>query len=385
MRKALVIMGTRPEAIKMAPVIHALKLAPDYDPIVVSTGQHRDMLAPVIERFNIEIDHSLDVMQPDQTLTSLTARLLDGIGPVLQDEAPDITLVQGDTTSMLSGTLASFYQGIPVAHIEAGLRTGEMRAPFPEEANRVLASRLAHLHFAPTPRSRDQLIHEHIPPETISVTGNTVIDALHMELDQQRIPQEKAKIDDSLTQHLGAHWRSRPFVLITGHRRESFGSGFEDICNAIKTLADQFPDTHFLYPVHLNPRVREPVERILTHSKNIQLIEPVGYGLFVALLDACQLILTDSGGVQEEAPSLGKPVLVMRETTERPEGIDAGTVKLVGTTYQNIVNQVSQLLSNREAYAEMASAQNPYGDGQASARILEGLQDFFDGKIPRVW
>ena len=385
MKRAIVIMGTRPEAIKVAPVIHALNQAEDFQPIVVATGQHKDMLASVINRFDLPVDHHLEVMQPDQSLSSLSARLLEAIDPILQAESPDITLVQGDTTSMLAGALASFYRGIPVAHIEAGLRTGQMMAPFPEEANRILASRLAHLHFAPTERAREQLLREHIDPATVFVTGNTVIDALHMELARQRNEGETDILGENLQEQLGADWQEHPFVLITGHRRESFGPGFEEICNAIATLANRFQDHRFVYPVHLNPHVREPVQRILSGIENVRLIDPTPYGSFVALLHACHVVLTDSGGVQEEAPSLGKPVLVMRETTERPEGIEAGTVRLVGTDRARIVDEVDRLISDKEAYLEMARAANPYGDGHASERILEGLRSFFKRDIPHAW
>lgn len=378
-------MGTRPEAIKLAPVIQSLTEADDFEPVVVATGQHRDMLSPVAERFELRVDHQLDVMQPDQSLAGLTARLLEALDPLIEQLAPDITLVQGDTTSMLIGALASFYRGIPVGHVEAGLRTGRMTAPFPEEANRLLASRLAHLHFAPTDTAQQQLLREGIQPQTVFVTGNTVIDALFMELARQRVDSEQDRIDKNLSQSLGRGWKDRRFVLVTGHRRESFGRGFEEICNAIAALVHRFPDVHFVYPVHLNPRVREPVDRILGDLKNIHLMEPISYGPFVALLNACHLVLTDSGGVQEEAPSLGKPVLVMRETTERPEGIQGGTVKLVGTERAGIEGGVSTLLTDETAYREMATAANPYGDGKAAPRILEALRSFFRGNIPRAW
>ncbi|MEE3327886.1 MAG: UDP-N-acetylglucosamine 2-epimerase (non-hydrolyzing) [Myxococcota bacterium] len=378
-------MGTRPEAIKLAPVIHALSQAEDFQPVVVATGQHEGMLASVVSRFNLPIDHQLDVMRPDQTLSGLTARLLDAIDPVLEAESPDITLVQGDTTSVLAGALASFYRGIPVGHVEAGLRTGQMMAPFPEEANRLLATRLSHLHFAPTQRAQDQLLEEHVDPATVFITGNTVIDALKMELARQSQESEDKSVRAQLEDQLGPNWNAHPFVLITGHRRESFGPGFEEICGAIAELAGRYPHLRFIYPVHLNPNVREPVQRILSGVENVRLIEPTPYGPFVALLNACHLILTDSGGVQEEAPSLGKPVLVMRETTERPEGIEAGTVRLVGTSQERIVDEVSRLISDQDAYLEMAEAANPYGDGKASDRILEALRDFFKGRVPRAW
>ena len=385
MKRAIVLMGTRPEAIKLAPVIHALMDAEDFQPIVVATGQHKDMLASVISRFDLPVDHPLDVMRPDQSLSGLTARLLDAIDPVLDAESPDITLVQGDTTSVLVGALASFYRGIPVGHVEAGVRTGQMMAPFPEEANRLLATRLSHLHFAPTQRAHDQLLKEGVDPATVFVTGNTVIDALQMELARQGQNEEGRGVQAQLEEELGADWAEHPFVLITGHRRESFGPGFEAICAAIAELAERFPTLRFVYPVHLNPNVREPVQRLLSRVENVRLIEPTPYGPFVALLNACRLVLTDSGGVQEEAPSLGKPVLVMRETTERPEGIEAGTVRLVGTSQERIVAEVSRLLSDQDAYLKMAEAANPYGDGKASGRIVQSLRDFFRGQVPRAW
>lgn len=378
-------MGTRPEAIKLAPVVRALTDADDFEPIVLTTGQHREMLAPVIDRFGLPVHHKLEVMRPDQTLAGLTANLLDAVDPILQSETPDITLVQGDTTSMLAGALCSFYRGIPVGHVEAGLRTGKMRAPFPEEANRVLASRLTHLHFAPTETSRAQLVREGIAPKTIFITGNTVIDALQWELERQKSQREAESLDGDLTKNLGAGWRSRKFVLVTGHRRESFGHGFEEICRGISNLAQRFPELHFVYPVHLNPRVVEPVERILSGIPNVQLIEPIPYGQFVALLNSCHLVLTDSGGVQEEAPALGKPVLVMRETTERPEGIEAGTVKLVGAESESIVRHVTTLLENETIYQKMSEAVNPYGDGQAAPRILDAIRSFFRGGVPSPW
>lgn len=385
LKRALVVMGTRPEAIKLAPVVRALMDADDYEPIVLTTGQHREMLSPVIERFGLPVHHKLDVMRADQPLASLTANLLDAVDPIIQREAPDITLVQGDTTSMLVGALCSFYRGIPVGHVEAGLRTGRMMAPFPEEANRVLATRLTHLHFAPTETARSQLLREEVDPETIFVTGNTVIDALQWELERQQNEREAHQLNAALAEKLGGEWRNRKIVLVTGHRRESFGRGFEEICSGISTLARRFPEVYFVYPVHLNPRVLDPVERILAGIRNVQLIEPIPYGPFVALLNSCHIVLTDSGGVQEEAPALGKPVLVMRETTERPEGVEAGTVILVGAERQSIVNHVARLLENETVYQKMAEAVNPYGDGQAAPRIVDAMRGFFGGDVPRPW
>jgi len=376
MKRVLVFIGTRPEAIKMASVFHALKAAPDFEPVVVSTGQHREMLRQVTELFEIEVTHDLDVMQPNQTLAGLTARLLTAIDELLVRLSPDIALVQGDTTTVLSAALACFYRQIPLGHVEAGLRTHDLRAPFPEEANRVLAGRLVRLHFAPTDFGKNNLLSEGVSPAHIFVTGNTVIDALQMEVARQQRPGVKEQIDSVLAEQLGADFRAHPFVLITGHRRENFGSGFEQICDALATLADRFPDHRFVYPVHLNPNVQGPVRQRLGEHENIRLIAPQPYSTFVALMNASRLLLTDSGGVQEEAPGLGKPVLVMRDTTERPEGVDAGTVRLVGANAARIVEQVSLLLTNKVVYDEMASAVNPYGDGKAAGRIVTALRQW---------
>jgi UDP-N-acetylglucosamine 2-epimerase (non-hydrolysing) len=376
MKRVLVFIGTRPEAIKMASVFHALKAAPDFEPVVVSTGQHREMLRQVTDLFEIELSHDLDVMQPNQTLAGLTARLLTAIDDLLVRLAPDIALVQGDTTTVLSAALACFYRQIPLGHVEAGLRTHDLRAPFPEEANRVLAGRLVRLHFAPTDFGKNNLLNEGVNPAQIFVTGNTVIDALQMEVARQQRPGVKEQIDSLLTEQLGADFRARPFVLITGHRRENFGAGFDQICDALATLADRFPDHLFVYPVHLNPNVQGPVRERLGQHENIRLIAPQPYSTFVALMNLSRLLLTDSGGVQEEAPGLGKPVLVMRDTTERPEGVEAGTVRLVGANAARIVEQVSLLLTNSAVYDEMANATNPYGDGKAAGRIVTALRQW---------
>ena len=376
MKRALVFIGTRPEAIKMAPVFHALKAAPDFQPIVVSTGQHREMLKQVTDLFEIDVTHSLDVMQPNQTLAGLTARLLTGIDELLLSLAPDIALVQGDTTTVLSAALACFYRQIPLGHVEAGLRTHNLSAPFPEEANRVLAGRLVRLHFAPTDFGKNNLLREGVDPSHIFVTGNTVIDALQMEVARQERPGVREEIESVLVEQLGADFRAHPFVLITGHRRENFGTGFQQICDALATLADRFPDHRFVYPVHLNPNVQGPVRERLGSHANIRLIPPQPYSTFVALMNASRLLLTDSGGVQEEAPGLGKPVLVMRDTTERPEGVDAGTVRLVGANAERIVEQVSLLLTDSRVYDEMANAVNPYGDGKAAGRIVTALRQW---------
>jgi len=358
----------------MAPVIAALTQAEDMQPVVVSTGQHREMLAQVVDLFDIQVDHDLDVMQPNQTLATLSARLMTSIDQLLLAERPDMALVQGDTTTVLMAALACFYHRIPIGHVEAGLRTGNIWSPYPEEANRKLASNLMTLHFPPTELSQQNLLDERVPGNQIVITGNTVIDALHMEIEQQSKPEVRANINSHFEALLGNDWQTRPFVLITGHRRENFGGGFEQICEALGTLAKRFGDHRFIYPVHLNPNVQGPVYEQLGDFENIKLIPPQGYRQFVALMNACQVVLTDSGGVQEEAPGLGKPVLVMRDTTERPEGVHAGTVKLIGTHAETIIDEVSRLLSDSTAYQAMSEAVNPYGDGHAAQRIVETLR-----------
>ncbi len=380
MRKIAVFVGTRPEGIKMAPVIKALEASEAFQPIVISTGQHREMLDQVVDIFELRVDEDLEVMLPNQTLATLTARLMERIDAALARWRPDMALVQGDTTTVLTAALACFYRKIPVGHVEAGLRTGNLFSPFPEEANRRLAGVLADLHFAPTSVSRDNLLKEHVDASSIVVTGNTVIDALLMEQSRQNIDGAgiRRQIDESLAAHLPADWRQTPYVLVTGHRRENFGEGFLQICKALAELATAFPDHRFIYPVHLNPNVQQPVNEILSGIDNIFLIPPQGYRNFVALMANARVVLTDSGGVQEEAPSLAKPVLVMRDTTERPEGVAAGTVRLVGASADRIVEQTSRLLSDEAAWAEMANARNPYGDGQASRRIVAAIADWFD-------
>ena len=342
-----ILMGTRPEAIKMAPVVRAVAEFPGMEPWVVNTGQHRELIDQVIELFDIAIDRHLDVMQPNQTLASLTSRLIERLDGVMVDDKPDMVLVQGDTTTVLTGALAAFYRGIPVGHVEAGLRTGDLTAPFPEEGNRRLTTPITSLHFPPTSTSRDHLLAEQVPAADIVVTGNTVIDALVWEVERQREAETRQAIETKLASLVGDDVLTKPFVLVTGHRRESFGGGFEAICRAIRTLAERFADHLFVYPVHLNPNVKEVVHRQLGETDNIRLVGPQPYREFVALLSRCRVVLTDSGGVQEEAPSLGKPVLVMRDTTERPEGVEAGTVKLVGAHYDPIVHEVSQIAHRR--------------------------------------
>lgn len=373
----MVFMGTRPEAIKLAPVVRALRSSEDFSCTVVATGQHREMFRQVTELLGVHVDVDLEVMSPDQTLASLTARLMERIDPVLQRFQPEMALVQGDTTTVLVAALACFYRKIPVGHVEAGLRTGDRFSPFPEEINRRLATPLATLHFAPTAAAREALLREGVDEASTSITGNTVIDALLSELELQRSdPQVRASIEDELPALLGSDGSERPMVLITGHRRENFGAGFQQICDAIAALAGCFPEHLFVYPVHLNPNVKGEVGRRLSGIPNVRLVPPQGYRMFVALMARCRLVLTDSGGVQEEAPSLGKPVLVMRDTTERPEGVEAGTAALTGPNADVIVSTASRLLTDTEAYREMATAINPYGDGQASVRILQRMREF---------
>jgi UDP-N-acetylglucosamine 2-epimerase (non-hydrolysing) len=365
--KILTVFGTRPEAIKMAPLVKLLAQQADLDARVCVTAQHRQMLDQVLELFEITPDYDLDIMKPGQTLSGITTEILTRIEPVLTEFQPDLVLVHGDTSTTFCTTLASFYQRIPVGHVEAGLRTGNLLSPWPEEANRKLTGALAALHFAPTQQSRDNLLREGTDPQHVHVTGNTVIDALLW-------VKEKLERDATLEHALRARF---PFlrddarmVLITGHRRENFGDGFERICTSIRALAQDFPQVDFVYPVHLNPNVREPVGRILKGLTNVHLIEPQDYLPFVYLMTRSHIILTDSGGIQEEAPSLGKPVLVMRETTERPEAVAAGTVRLVGTDPESIKAAVAILLTDQQEYDRMSFAHNPYGDGTACQRIV---------------
>lgn len=367
MTKVLIAFGTRPEAIKMAPVVRALRDTAGIDARVCVTAQHREMLDQVLSLFSIQPDHDLDLMRPGQDLTDITVRVLDGMRSILKEEAPDMVLVHGDTTTTLAVSLAAYYEQIPVGHVEAGLRTGNIYAPWPEEMNRRIAGSIASMHFAPTERARQNLLREGVADTTICVTGNTVIDALLTVVKQARNDAQVQKQFEFLDP-------TRRAILVTGHRRENFGAGFERICVALDDLA-QRPDVQIVYPVHLNPNVQEPVRRILGSRNNVHLLEPLDYLPFVALMDRADLIITDSGGVQEEAPSLGKPVLVMRETTERPEAVDAGTVKLVGTDRDRIVREARRLLDDFGAYATMARAHNPYGDGQAAARVAATIKN----------
>jgi UDP-N-acetylglucosamine 2-epimerase (non-hydrolysing) len=377
-RNIVVFMGTRPEAVKLAPLVTALHRANDFRCNVVATGQHTEMFRQVAETFGFVVDANLDVMRPNQTLAGLTARLMDGIDGWLGSAQPDMALVQGDTTTVLVASLACFYRRIPVGHVEAGLRTGNIWSPFPEEVNRRLATPLVALHFAPTEGARAALLREGVPEETISVTGNTVIDALRIEVATQASDAAlRARIDKELSLLIGADWARVATVLITGHRRENFGDGIEQICQAVATLAERLPDHRFIYPVHLNPNVLVHVNRLLGNRSNVRLIAPQGYRNFVALMARCRLVLTDSGGVQEEAPSLGKPVLVMRDTTERPEGVAAGTAFLTGPNASAIIEHATRLLTDEAAYRSMAGARNPYGDGYATERIVERLRRYF--------
>ena len=368
MKKVLLVFGTRPEAIKMAPVVKAFKAAADFDTKVCVTAQHREMLDQVLTFFDIKPDYDLDLMKPNQNLFSLTGDILNGMKPILEDFKPDVVLVHGDTTTSTSAALAAFYGGAKVGHVEAGLRTYNKLAPFPEEVNRQLTGRLADYHFAPTDKSRQNLVNELVDATKIVVTGNTVIDALF-----ESVERVKEVVGNPLIENLKVLVGDEDVVLVTGHRRENFGDGFLNICAALKEIALNFKG-QVVYPVHLNPNVQKPVKALLAGIDNVKLIDPLPYEAFVWMMNRSKLIITDSGGVQEEAPSLGKPVLVMRDTTERPEAVDAGTVVLVGTDKQKIVDEALVLLSNEERYATMSALHNPYGDGKAAQRIVDFLR-----------
>ncbi|MCL4510291.1 MAG: UDP-N-acetylglucosamine 2-epimerase (non-hydrolyzing) [Bacteroidetes bacterium] len=370
-KKILFVFGTRPEAIKMAPLIKEVQKFREFEARICVTAQHREMLDQVMRIFELKPDHDLNIMTKNQSLFDITSRIISKLQEILAGEKPDMVVVQGDTTTTFAGALASYYTRTKVAHLEAGLRTGNKFAPFPEEINRRLTSLVADIHLAPTPWSRDNLLKENISAEDIFVTGNTVIDALFHVV--SLLKKSKPKFDSLFD---GIDF-SKKMVLITGHRRENFGEGFKNICESISELAKRFTDVEFVYPVHFNPNVREPVNRILRGIKNVHLIEPLDYEPFVYAMDKSYLILTDSGGVQEEAPSLGKPVLVMRDTTERPEAVEAGTVKLVGTDKRKIVDGVETLLSDQKEYLAMSRAHNPYGDGKASQRIVKIFEEYF--------
>ena len=381
MKTVMLVFGTRPEAIKMAPLVKAFEKHPqDFTTLVCVTGQHREMLDQVLHLFDIVPDYDLNIMKQGQDLYDVTARVLVGMRDVLKEAKPDVVLVHGDTTTSTAAALAAFYQQIPVGHIEAGLRTHDIYSPWPEEMNRQITGRIATYHFAPTPLAQENLLKENILPQNITVTGNTVIDALYAVVD--KIQQDR-NLSGELTERLQAAGydplrtgQGRRLVLITGHRRENFGEGFRNICRAIKTLSEKYPEVDFVYPMHLNPNVRRPIAEVFgqQHGANLFFIEPLEYLEFVFLMEKSTLVLTDSGGIQEEAPGLGKPVLVMRDTTERPEALAAGTVRLVGTDYDRITGEVSRLLDDKAYYESMSRAVNPYGDGLACGRIVARLQ-----------
>ncbi len=373
--RVLTVIGTRPEAIKMAPVIKGLLGQPGIEARLCVTAQHRNMLDQVLELFRLSPDYDLDLMRPGQNLTGITSSVLSGLAPVLERVRPDVVLVHGDTTTTLSATLAAYYARIPVGHVEAGLRTHDIYSPWPEEVNRKVAGAISELHFAPTERARRVLLDEAVPDSRIHVTGNTVIDALHEVVALLDADQEKS---NAFASELRLD-PERRMILVTGHRRESFGGGFQRICEALRQLAER-QDVEIVYPVHLNPNVKGPVEENLSDLPNVHLLPPQDYLPFVYLMSRAHIILTDSGGVQEEAPSLGKPVLVMRETTERPEAVEAGTVKLVGTDVQKITGEATRLLDDEEAYRQMSIAHNPYGDGKATGRIIDALQAWYENK-----
>ena len=382
MKKIMLVFGTRPEAIKMAPLVKEFQKYPErFDTIVAVTGQHRQMLDQVLDLFEIKPDYDLNIMKQGQDLYDITARVLTGMRDVLKEAQPDVVLVHGDTTTSTAAALAAFYQHVSVGHVEAGLRTHNIYSPWPEEMNRQLTGRIAQYNFAPTPLSRDNLLSEGVAEEKITVTGNTVIDALYWVVDKIK---NSPALNESLSKELikagydiARLSNGKKLVLITGHRRENFGNGFISMCHAIKALTEKYPDVDFVYPMHLNPNVRKPIREVF--GKNLEVfgnmffIEPLEYLSFVYLMEKSNIVLTDSGGIQEEAPGLGKPVLVMRDTTERPEALEAGTVKLVGTDYGMITNEVSALLDNPAHYDKMSKAVNPYGDGKACARIIETI------------
>ncbi|MDU0347384.1 non-hydrolyzing UDP-N-acetylglucosamine 2-epimerase [Actinomyces sp. MRS3W] len=366
-KNVMVIYGTRPEAIKLAPVIRGLQEHKDVRPTLVSTGQHREMLAQVNEIFGLVPDHDLDAFAAGQTLNALSAKIFARLDPVLESARPDAVLVQGDTTTVAAAALAAFYRRVPVIHLEAGLRSGDLYSPFPEEANRKVTSQLAALHLAPTPQSRANLLHEGVDPDAVVVTGNTVIDAL-LHTRAQSIPPANARLREAVVQ-------GRPIILVTAHRRENWGEALTDVGRALARLAARYPEHLIVLPAHRNPHVREAVLPHVSGLDNVLVSEPLAYGEFTTVMNAAQIVLTDSGGVQEEAPSLGKPVLVMRENTERPEGVEAGTVRLVGTAEDRLVTEVSALLDSPALYEQMAHAANPYGDGRAAERAVAAIAE----------
>ena len=370
LKKVLSVFGTRPEAIKLAPLVLLLNSDQRFNSKICVTAQHREMLYQVLSLFELTPDYDLNIMKPHQTLNDVTVEILSGLKKILEDFQPDIVIVHGDTTTTLSAALASYYQKIPVVHVEAGLRTRNLYSPWPEEANRKLTSTITHHHFAPTLGAKENLLREGIPSDDITVTGNTVIDALYL-------VQNRLKKDETLTQKIARNFDyldlTKKIILVTGHRRESFGDGFSNICAALREIALTYSDVQIVYPVHLNPNVKVPVTRLLSDLDNVFLVEPQHYLPFIYLMIRANIVLTDSGGIQEEAPSLGKPVLVMRDTTERPEAVDAGTVKLVGAHKERIIYAVTELLTNEAEYKKMSLAHNPYGDGKACQRIVDVL------------
>jgi len=372
MKKILIVFGTRPEAIKMAPVVKVFRESNDFDSKVCVTGQHREMLDQVLKIFDILPDFDLNIMKAGQDLYDVTSKVILGMRDVLRDYKPDVVLVHGDTTTSSMAALASYYEQIPVGHVEAGLRTNNIYSPWPEEMNRQMTGRIATYHFAPTNGSKANLLKEGVSEENILVTGNTVIDALQIVLDKINNSELKDKLEEFINQRLDnkLNFLEDDFVLVTGHRRENFGQGFLNICEALKEIALTHHDKHIIYPVHLNPNVQKPVFELLKGIDNIHLIEPLDYLPFVYLMSNSYLVLSDSGGIQEEAPSLGKPVLVMRDTTERPEAVKAGTVELVGTSKELIVKKVNELITDFSKYEKMSKAHNPYGDGKANERII---------------
>ena len=372
-KKILVVFGTRPEAIKMAPLIKVLDI--NFDVIVCVTAQHREMMDQVLNIFDINPIYDLNIMKPGQDLYDITTKILIGMKKVLNECSPDMVLVHGDTSTTMATAISAFYAGIPIGHVEAGLRTFNMKAPFPEEFNRKITAAITDIHFAPTKKAYQNLIQEGIKEDSILITGNTVIDALYLALDKAK----KLKFPDTLIEDCPflLDTKDNKLILITGHRRENFGDGFEQICKGIAQAATKYPEINFIYPVHLNPNVQEPVKRILSSFENIFLVEPLDYLPFIKLMDKSYFILTDSGGIQEEAPSLGKPVLVMRDETERPEGVSAGTVKLIGTEHQQIFSNIELLIENEEIYIQMSQAHNPFGNGTACLKIDEHLRKFF--------
>ena len=376
--KVLTVFGTRPEAIKMAPLCHVLSAnSGEFENVVCVTAQHREMLDQALKVFEIKPDIDLGIMKAGQDLFDVTLSVLSKMKNVIASEKPDLVLVHGDTTTAMASALAAFYSNVPVGHVEAGLRTYDVLSPFPEEFNRQTVGRISKWHFAPTETSKGNLIKEGVSSERIFVTGNTVIDALFLVLNRIEADAELAvRVRSEIDNCCNFDWTGTRFILVTGHRRENFGDGFLQICEAIRVLAERYPALHFVYPVHLNPNVRQPVQLLLQASPNVHLVEPLDYEPFVLLLKHCWAVLTDSGGIQEEAPSLGKPVLVMREFTERPEAVDAGTVKLVGADCKKIIEKVSELVDQPQLYAEMSKAHNPYGDGLACTRILQAMRGF---------